>query len=78
VASNFSGNSVSVLLGNGDGTLQAAVNYPVGGGAVFVVVDDLNGDANPDVVATNNSDNTVSVLLGNGDGTLQARNNYLG
>ena len=46
--------AVGVLLGNGDGTFQAAVNYDSGGSwATSVAVADVNGDGKPDVVVTN-------------------------
>src|SRR5204863_381967 len=41
--------TVSVLLGNGDGTFQAPAFFAVGGGAASVVVDDFNGDGVPDL-----------------------------
>jgi hypothetical protein len=44
---------VSVLLGNGDGTFQTAVNYTVGRNPVFVVVDDFNRDGRPDLAVAN-------------------------
>ena len=48
---SFTSGSVSVLLGNGDGTFQAAVSYSLGGnGATSVAVADLNGDGHPDLV----------------------------
>lgn len=69
------GGSVSVLRGTGDGTFQPAVAYDLGGdGAWALVVADVNGDGNPDVVVAGGS--TVSVLLGNGDGTLQGEVSY--
>jgi hypothetical protein len=68
--------SVSVLLGNGDGTFQAPVRYQVGTGADSVLVGDFNGDDIPDI-AVISAGNTVSVLLGNGDGTLQDPVSYL-
>src|SRR5260370_19627352 len=37
-AANSSSNNVSVLLGNGDGTFQAAVHYAVGSGPRSVAV----------------------------------------
>jgi hypothetical protein len=62
---------VSVLLGNGDGTFQAAVSYDSGGYyAMSVAVADVNGDGWPDLLVTNDS-GTVGVLLGNGNGTFQ-------
>jgi hypothetical protein len=74
-----SGGSVSVLLGNGDGTFQAAVTYALGGSdalSVSVAVADVNADGKPDLLATSEGSDTVGVLLGNGDGTFQAAVNY--
>jgi hypothetical protein len=68
---NPSNGSVSVLLGNGDGTFQAAVNYPAGSYPNSVAVADFNGDGILDLaVASYTSSGTVSVLLGQGDGTF--------
>jgi hypothetical protein len=69
--SNYYGNTVSVLLGNGDGTFQPHVDYATGSGPDTVVVGDFNGDGKLDLAVRNQSSNTVSVLLGNGDGTFQ-------
>src|SRR5439155_11879277 len=41
--------SVSVLLGKGDGTFQAALFNNAGGGARSVAVGDFNGDGKPDL-----------------------------
>jgi hypothetical protein len=76
VVANFGTTTLSVLLGNGDGTFQAAVPYEVGSNPVFVRVADFNGDGYPDLAVTNISSGTVSVLLGNGDGTFQAQATY--
>jgi hypothetical protein len=72
--------SVAVLLGNGDGTFQPAVNYTVGSFPQGIATRDLNGDGFPDIVSADQCgddpacrDGTVSVLLGNGDGTFQPR-----
>jgi hypothetical protein len=67
--SNSTG-SISVLLGNGDGTFQAAVNYDVLGFG-FVKIANLNNDMNPDVVVASKNGQAAMVLLGNGNGTLQ-------
>jgi hypothetical protein len=73
---NGQGGSVAVLLGNGDGTFQAAVNYAAGLGPGWVGVGDFNGDGILDVAVANFFSNDVSVLLGNGDGRFQAAVNY--
>jgi len=55
---------VGVLLGNGNGTFQPAINYSSGGGWVFsLIVADLNGDRKPDVVACNSWPGSLGVLL---------------
>jgi hypothetical protein len=67
--------SVSILLGNGDGTYQAGNNVVAGKNPSSIAVGDFDGDTRLDIV-TVNSDNTVSALLGNGDGTFQAPVEY--
>jgi hypothetical protein len=56
---------VSVLLGNGDGSFQAAQNFGAGSFPVSVAVDDFNGDGLPDLAVANDSSNNVSVLINN-------------
>jgi hypothetical protein len=74
---NWSSNTVGVLLGNGDGTFQPVVTYNSGGqNPLGVAIADVNGDGKPDIVVTNWSSNTVGVLLGNGDGTFQPAVTY--
>jgi hypothetical protein len=75
VANSGSG-TVSVLLGKGDGTFQAAQDYAVGSNPVSVVVGDFNGDGHLDLAVANFYDGTVSVLLGNGNGTFQPAQSY--
>ena len=65
---------VSILLGNGDGTLQAARNFPAGQNPITIVVADFNHDGKLDLVVLAAS-NTVVLLLGNGDGTFQSPSN---
>jgi len=73
---NLSG-TVSILLGNGDGTFQMHVDYAVGMGPYSVAVGDFNRDGKLDLVVANYpSVFTVSVLLGNGDGTFQSQVTY--
>jgi flagellin-like hook-associated protein FlgL len=74
VTPDNSGNTVSVLLGSGDGSLQARQAYTVGSNPFAVA--DFNGDGIDDVVSADSSGNTVSVLLGSGDGSFRARRTY--
>jgi len=71
VVANANDHTVGVLLGNGDGTFQPAVNYPVGSFFGFVAVGDLRRNGRLDIVTSGGSPN-VTVLLGNGDGTFGA------
>jgi len=73
---NVFADTVSVLLGNGDGTFQPQVTYPVGSAPFAIVAGDFNGDGRLDLAVADNGSNAVSVLMGNGDGTFQPAVNY--
>ncbi len=73
---NAGSSSVSVLLGNGDGTFGVKTDFATGGGPNSVVIANLNADGRPDLAVANENSNTVSVLLGNGDGTFGARTDF--
>jgi len=80
---NQGSDTVSVLLGNGDGTFYKARNFVTDWSPVSVVVGDFNGDGVADlaVVAIGASGTfagvgRVSVLLGNRNGTFQAAWNF--
>ncbi len=64
-------NFVWVLLGNGDGTFQAAVSTVSGSTATTVFVADANGDGKPDVTFGAGTGSTATTCLGKGDGTFQ-------
>jgi hypothetical protein len=79
VSVNSINNHISVLLGSGNGSLQAATTITSLGGnpssSFGVVISDLNGDGNPDLAVANVSSftatgSTISVFAGNGDGTF--------
>jgi type II secretory pathway component GspD/PulD (secretin) len=68
--STNSGDSVSILLGNGDGTFSAATDFPAGNGPTSIAIADYNVDGFPDLAVTAQSDNSVALMLGLGDGTF--------
>jgi probable HAF family extracellular repeat protein len=75
------GMAVSVLLGNGDGTFQPAVNYSSGGSPNSVAAGDFNGDGKADLAVVSMNlggvgGSTLSVFLNKGDGTFHARVTY--
>jgi hypothetical protein len=86
VAANFgqfAGNTVSVLLGNGDGAFKPQKQYTTASGALWVIAADFNGDGIPDLAVDCACGNgacgypgDVSILIGNGDGTFQPRTDY--
>jgi hypothetical protein len=77
VANAYS-NTITILLGNGDGTFTASSASPISSGITdfpfFLAVGDFNGDGNADLAVVDGNDvpngveNNVSILLGNGEG----------
>ena len=72
VTCNTGGASVSVLLGNGDGTFQPRTDWTVGNDPHGMGVLDVDGDGYPDIVTANNGSNNVAVILNNGSGGFGA------
>jgi hypothetical protein len=67
---------VRVLLGNGDGTLQASRDFAAGRGAESVAVGDFDADGKFDLAVGYWYSNSVSVLAGNGDGSFRAAQSF--
>ena len=66
------GNSLSVLLGNGNGTFSQKGGQPISAQTnVDLIMTDFNGDGKLDLAVVD-STNVVSAWLGNGNGTFQA------
>lgn len=82
VTANANGGSISVLLGNGDGTFQSAPITTVipgvvsGGGLLKVRVANLDASGRPDLLGllSPGSSGDAVVLLDNGDGTFRVGN----
>ena len=74
VVLNAESATVSVLLGNGDGTFQSAMQFSTGSNSApqSLVLGDFNRDGNLDVAVTDINDDTIAILLGKGDGTFQS------
>ncbi|MGB7437157.1 MAG: Ig-like domain repeat protein [Candidatus Acidiferrum sp.] len=67
---NATDNTLTILLGNGDGTFTAAASPSTGNSPSAIVVGEFTGNGLQDLAIVNANDNTVTILLGNGDGTF--------
>jgi len=80
IVANSADNTLSVLLGNGDGTFGAQTTFPTGTTPVWITSGQFNNGASApnsdnilDLAVANKGANTVSILLGKGDGTFQPK-----
>ena len=69
---SFVASALSVRLGNGDGTFQAATHYAAGSRPTSLSAGDFTGDGVVDLAVANRTSHNVAVLPGNGDGTFRA------
>lgn len=72
VTCNTMGDSVSILLGNGDGTFQPFVDYAMGDDPRGMALLDADGDGDMDVATANNGSGNVALALNDGAGVLSA------
>lgn len=70
--SAFSGSTLQVLLGHGDGTFSDPVVTTLDDDASAVALGDMNDDGKVDVVLVYPYLNSVGVLLGDGSGSFQS------
>ncbi|MBM3234809.1 hypothetical protein FJZ31_00780 [Candidatus Poribacteria bacterium] len=73
---NYSNNTLSILLNNGDGTFKPKADYPAGEHPSSVYGADLDGDGKAELAVVNAGAATVSIFKNIGDGTFQPRVDY--
>lgn len=73
VVANENDNTISVLLGNGDGTFRQQTVWATAHTPESITVGDFNGDGIADLAVADTNANCVSILLGNGDGSFQSQ-----
>lgn len=71
-------NTLSILLGGGNGSFSAAPASPlnVGNDPTSVVMADFNRDNKLDLAVANSLDDNITILLGHGDGTFSAAGTF--
>ncbi len=67
---NTADNTVSIVLGRGDGTFDPQQTVAVGGQPHGLVVFDADGDGDPDIATANTAGNNVSLMLNDGNGVF--------
>lgn len=76
VAGDLTNSDLILLLGKGDGTLQAPITFDTSAPPRFLVTSDLNRDGRLDLVFSDTSPAHITVLLGKGDGSFHAPTSY--
>ena len=71
--SNGVAGSISILLGNGDGTFQAPKTLTLSVSASIMAVADFDADKKSDLAVCDSAN--LGIFIGNGDGTFQAAKN---
>ncbi len=74
--SNTSSGSMSVLLGNGNGTFQAQQQITTGGSPHGISALDVDGDGDLDLVSANENNNNLALSLNNGAGVFGAATTF--
>src|SRR5581483_3658911 len=72
---NSGNNTLTILLGNGNGTFSQTASPATGSTPLAVAAGDFNADGKLDLAVANSGENTVSILLGKGDGTFTSAPN---
>lgn len=82
-SANSGSKTISVLIGNGDGTFLTNVDYQMVNNSyasnrryAAIASGDFNGDGNLDLASINPTDYSVSIFFGNGNGSFQEAVGY--
>src|SRR5690349_8879106 len=67
---NAEASTVSVLLGNGDGTFRPHLDFVTGANPQGIAVGDFNRDGILDLVTANTRGSSITIALGHGDGVF--------
>lgn len=67
---NFGSSTITVALGNGDGTFTGGATLSVGSNTSFLTAGYYNQDAHLDIASASAGGNVIQYALGNGDGTF--------
>lgn len=76
VTSNISANTLSLLIGNGDGSFQPQVSIHVCQEPRNLLVQDFSGDQHEDLAVACSGSNEVAMFFGHGDGTFDRNARY--
>lgn len=77
LTADYGQNTISVRLGNGDGTFKVRTSFVSSPSSQIGAVADLNGDGYVDFAAALPNSAAVGVFLGNGNGTFKAMTSYV-
>jgi len=76
VTTNIGSDSLSLLMGNGDGSFRDPITLKVPQQPRAVIVHDLNADSLLDLAVANAGNNRITILLGNGRGEFRHGETY--
>lgn len=76
IGNNYSDGTLSIYLGQADGSFVSLTNLTVGSGPVGFSVADFNKDGKPDLSVNLYNANRLAILLGDGTGKFTALTNY--
>jgi|TARA_B110000881_G_scaffold198476_1_gene195288 hypothetical protein len=71
VTANTKNNTLSILLGIGDGTFKKTLTFSVGSEPTVIVSGDVNNDGIPDLLTNSRGSGLFTVLLGYGNGAFR-------